>query len=190
MIGPHPPSTRFPQISADNVSAEIEREAASRLKAYPRLVQTMRMTPEASAIEQRLCEAWAADLRRWRSWAVPPLRLMPAQVHTLGFTWAERRAGIEHELDRRARLYPKWIAAGDLDAAEARQRTDRLTVLADIYDEGWDWHDTFGRRPLRQGMSRDPVDQADAECRQQWRAHVDHVLNARAGIQPQEQLAL
>jgi hypothetical protein len=39
-------------------------------------------------------------------------------------------------------------------------------------------------------MSRDPVDQADAECRQQWRAHVDHVLNARAGIQPQEQLAL
>ncbi|WP_327195935.1 hypothetical protein [Novosphingobium capsulatum] len=189
---PAPPSTRFPAITAAHVLAEIEREAASRLTVYPKMVQTMRLTAEAAALEQRLCEAWAADLRRWRDWtAQPPIGPMPAQRHTLGFTWADRREGITRELERRARLYPKWIAAAQLDPAEARQRTDRLTALADIYDEGFDWHDAFGRRPpFGKGMSIEPTDQADTECRAAWWEHVHQVTTARHGAQPQEQLAL
>lgn len=192
MIAPRYPSTRFPQVSATDVLAEIEREAASRLRAYPALIDKLRLTAEAAALDQRLCEAWAADMRRWRDWsATVPLRAMPAQAHMLGFTWADRRAGIARELDRRARLYPKWISAAQLNVDEARRRTDRLSALADLYDEGWDWHDTFGQRPpFGRGMSREPSSPAEAECRQQWHAHVTHVLAARAGGHQQEQLAL
>ncbi len=189
---PQPPSTRYPAITIDQVLAEIEREAQWRARAYPAMIQKMRLTAEAAALEQRLCEAWAADVRRYRTWAAtPPVPPHQPQARVLGFTWADRRQGLARELDRRARLYPKWIAAGRLDPAAAHLQTDRLTVLADIYDDGWDWHDTFGRRPpFGKGMSQEPADEADAECRHQWAAHVHHVHTARAGGQPQEQLAL
>lgn len=198
-----PPSPRFPDVSTADVLAEIEREAASRLRAHPAMVDKMRMTAEAATREQRLCEAWAADVRRWRDWtAGAPARWQaymagqqvprcPAQVHTLGFTWHDRRDGIARELERRARYYPRWIAAGQLDSAEAARRNDRLAVLAEIYDDGWDWHDTFGLHPtLGRTMGSEPTTPAEAECRAQWHAHVLHVLTARAGGHQQEQLAL
>lgn len=73
-------------------------------------------------------------------------RLYP--IATLGaFPWVTRWRGVQDELDRRARLYPGWIAKGQLTQAEADQRNQRLTAMLHLYDDMVDWHPSNGTRP-------------------------------------------
>lgn len=176
-------------MTAADILAEIQREAASRRAAYPRLIERLRLTESQALAEQQLCHAWAADVTRREAYLANPYPrpAPPLEVRVHGFTWAERRGGVQRELDRRARLYPKWIAAGELDQGEADTRTARLTALLDIYDDGWDWHDSFGRRfDLR---AQEP-DADQAEANRQWWAHFHETMARRNGAAAQESFAL
>jgi hypothetical protein len=91
MTPSHP--ARASAITIDQVLAEIEREAQSRARAYPAMIAEARLTAEAAALEQRLCQARAADARRYRDWAAtPPLRPHQPQARVLGFTAIASRA--------------------------------------------------------------------------------------------------
>lgn len=178
--------TTIPHV---DIATELHREAASRRRAYPGMIERLRLTQAQADVEQLLVATWLQDLERYAAYAAlpDPRPAPPLMERVNGFTWADRRAGVQRELDRRSRLYPKWIAAGDLDAAEAATRTARLTALLDFYDEGWDWHDSFGRRfDLR------PIDPTpdQAETNRQWLAHIHNTLSRRHGTPQQEALAL
>ncbi|WP_226019741.1 hypothetical protein [Novosphingobium sp. FKTRR1] len=179
-------------IALPEIAAEIAREAAARRATYPAMIARLKMTEQQAAAEYALCAAWSSDLARYADWmnrAAPRAPIVPvARQH--GFIWADRRHGITRELDRRARLYPRWIAAGQLDQAEADQRTARLSALADIYDDGFDWHDSFGTRPPfgRRFARDDDHTPAEAEAIRQWWTHVHATLSARYGTSQQEAL--
>ena len=187
-------SPRFPNVSYADIAAELSREAAARQRAYPAMIEQGRMTTEGAELGHAMVRALLEDLQRFTSYlALPAPRPhpMPHQLRTEGFTWAERRAGIAREQDQRARLYPRWIASARLDQAEAQRRNDRLAVMAEIYDDGLDWHDSFGTRPIFPLITANHVDDpAQRQALEQWLAHVHHVLAARAGQQDQQELAL
>lgn len=168
---------------------ELAREAAARRAAYPALIEKLRMTESGAAIEHALVATWRIDLARYVDFlALPFPRSAPAQLErSAGFTWADRRGGLQRELDRRARLYPKWIAAGQLDQVEADRRVARLSVMLEIYDNGWDWHDSFGRRP---NLSIVHPDAATRETNASWLSHYQSVMAHRHGTPAQEALAL
>lgn len=178
----------FPEIAA-----ELAREMASRRATYPRLITKIQMTGEQEQAGYALCAAWQADCARYavhlsqRPITTP---IVPVALQN-GFTWHDRRVGIARELDQRARLYPKWIDAMRLDPAEAARRTARLSAMADLYDEGYDWHDSFGTRPpfgfrfYAQDHTR-----AEKEAITQWWLHVHTTLAARQDTPLQVQLAV
>jgi hypothetical protein len=116
----HP--ARASAITIDQVLAEIEREAQSRARAYPAMIAEAapdRRSRRAGTAPVPSLGGRRAPLSRLGSHAA--LRPHQPQARVLGFT-ADRRQGLARELDRRARLYPKWIAAGTLDPAAATSR--------------------------------------------------------------------
>lgn len=187
-------SPRYPHVTYAMIAAELVRETMARCRTYPSMANQGRMTAEQVKVGLQMAEAWQEDLHRFTSYlALPAPRphAMPAEARTLGFVWAERRAAIERELAQRRRLYPRWIEAARLDPAEAQQRIDCLMVMAEIYDDGLDWHDSFGTRPIFALMRATRIeDPAQREAIDQWRAHVHQVLTARSGEQNQQELAL
>jgi hypothetical protein len=187
-------SPRYPHVTYAMIAAELTREGKARRRTYPGMIEQGRMTPEQAEHGYQLAAAWLEDVQRFTAYlALPAPRghAMPAEQRTLGFTWAERRAGIDRELGQRHRLYPRWIEAARLDAAEAQRRIDCLMVMAEIYDDGLDWHDSFGTRPIFPLLTANHVQEpAQREALAQWLAHVHHVLTARSGEQNQQELAL
>ena len=188
------PSVRHPHITWPALAAELEREAAARSRAYPAMIEQGRMTEDDAQQGRHMVAAWAEDLARLMAYlALPAPRphAMPHQPRTRGFTWAERRAALDREFAQRARLYPRWIASARLDPAEAQRRIDCLTVLAELYDDGLDWHDSFGTRPIFTLVTATRIDDpAQAEAIDQWLSHVHHTLTARSGADHQQELAL
>lgn len=180
-------------IPPHDIAQELTREMAARRATYPRMVERMRMTAEQMATEFALCSAWQADCARYGTWlasATPRAPIAPVALSG-GFSWAQRRSGLQRELDQRARLYPGWIAKGQLDPAAAAQRMARLAAMADLYDEGWDWHDTFGNRPpFGARMTAQDHTPAEAEAIRQWWHHAHRAIATRYGAPVQEQLAL
>lgn len=176
------------------IAAEIAREAQARRAAYPGMIARLKMTEQQAVAEIALCAAWAADVARWGDWLaqVPPRAPIAPVARQNGFSWADRRQGLARELDRRARLYPRWIAAGQLDQADADHRTACLATLAAVYDEGLDWHDSFGTRPPfgRRFAREQEHTPAEVEAIRQWWHHVHATLAARYGTPQQEALAL
>jgi hypothetical protein len=170
-------------IPIAEIAAELAREAAFRRAAYPRMVERLQMSRDQEQAGYALCAAWAADCTRYGAYlsSTPPLAPFAPVARSGGFTWHERRAGIARELDQRARLYPAWVAAGRLDAAEATLRNARLSAMAGLYDDGHDWHDSFGTRPPFGRMDEIHLPEPMREARQQWFAHVHHVLAMRHG---------
>lgn len=191
-------SPRYPQITYAMIAAELQREAQARRRTYPGMLEQGRMTPEQAEAGYQMAAAWLHDLCRFDAYlALPAPRphAMPAEARTpehLGaFTWAERRAALDRELGQRHRLYPRWVEAARLDPAEAQRRINCLTVMAEIYDDGLDWHDSFGTRPIFPLLTANHVQEpAQREALAQWLAHVHHVLTARSGEQNQQELAL
>lgn len=187
------PSTRHPHVTHAMIAAELAREAEARRRTYPAMIEQGRMTAEDAERGHAVCAAWADDIARVIAfWAAPfPRGAMPCQPRTRGFTWAERRSALDRELQQRARLYPRWIAQARLDAGEAQQRTQRLAAMADLYDEGLDWHDSFGTRPLFHLLTAPTIEDEDQrEALAQWRTHCNHVWSSRDGQQSQKELAL
>lgn len=180
-------------IPLPEIASELAREMASRRATYPRLVTKLQMTAAQEQAAYALCAAWQADCARYTahlSQTPPFVPLQPIQRQN-GFTWHERRFGITRELEQRARLYPKWIAALRLDPAQAARQIERLTAMATLYDEGHDWHDSFGQRPPfgRRFCASDHTP-AEREALTQWWRHVHQVHTTRYGAPHQEQLAL
>lgn len=193
-MAPQHHSPRYPGVTYADVAAELTREAAARRRAYPGMIEQGRMTAEDAEAGYRIAAAWLEDLARFVGYLqipAPRPHAMPFQYRTQGFTWAERRAAIAREQDQRARFFPRSIASARLDAAEAQRRNDRLAVMAEIYDDGLDWHDSFGTRPIFPLITANQVkDPAQREALEQWLAHVHHTLAARAGETDQQELAL
>lgn len=179
-------------IPLPEIASELAREMAFRRATYPRLVTKMQLTTEQEQAGYALCAAWQADCARYAAHlSQQPITTPIAPVALQnGFTWHDRRNGITRELEQRARLYPKWIDALRLDATEAARRIARLSAMADLYDEGFDWHDSFGTRPPFGRMDEIHLPDPIREARHQWFAHVHHVLATRHGTPQQEQLAL
>lgn len=187
-------SPRYPHVTYAMIAAELFRENQARHRTYPAMIEQGRMTAEQAEAGYQMALAWLEDVQRLTAYlALPAPRphAMPAEQRTLGLTWAERRAALDRELGQRARLYPRWIAAARLDPAEAQRRIDCLTAMAEIYDDGLDWHDSFGTRPIFPLLTANDVQEpAQREALAQWLAHVHHVLTARSGEQNQQELAL
>ncbi|KUR80942.1 hypothetical protein [Novosphingobium sp. FSW06-99] len=180
-------------IPHPEIAAELARELAARRAAYPRQVERLQMTQAQADTELALCAAWGADHARYAAvlTATPPIAPIAPVALSGGFTWAQRRGALRQELDRRAQHYPRWIAQGKLDQAEATRRVTRLSAMADLYDEGHDWHDSFGTRPPFGPRFYAPDHTApEAEALRQWWTHVHQTLATRHGSPIQEQLAL
>ena len=171
------------------IEHELHREIAARAATYPRMIEQARMTSAQAAEEQRLAQAWLLDWQRRAAWlALPIPRPLPQQqTHTLGFSWHDRITGVQRELDRRTRLYPGWIAKGQLREDEAARRTARLKALHQLYEEGWDWYDSFGRRP---DFRTEPQTPEIRETNRVWLDYVIETMERRAGVAPQQELVL
>lgn len=178
-------STRFPDVTLADVLDELRREQTARRRTYPQQVERCRMTQAEADHQLALVAGLIEDVNRYHTRCILQQALPPA---THGFTWAQRRATITRELAQRARLYPQWIASGKLDQADADRATMRLTALADIYDDGFDWHATNGLRVL---FGTDAKTEAEREAQNQWHHHYTTTMQARGYLPPaQEQLAL
>ncbi|HQS70029.1 MAG: hypothetical protein B7Y36_08405 [Novosphingobium sp. 28-62-57] len=175
----------------------ITRQAA-RHRLYPSSVQLGKMTQEEADYQIALIDAMIDDVTRWgRYLASPrvhrtaygnfrdPAALTPK---THSFTWHQRRAAITHELEYRARVYPDWIARGKLEQAEADRATRRLSAVADLYDDGFDWHARNGLRIL---FNVTPTTAAETEAQTDWWHHYRTVMQARGFMaSDQKELAL
>lgn len=179
-------------ITQPEIAQELARELAARRATYPAMVERMRMTSAAAEREISMAQAWQEDCARYAPWFTGGAPISPQRL-TRNFTWADRRRAIADELARRARLYPRWIAGGDLDQAEADQRNQRLAAMAHLYDIGFDYHDSFGTRPPfgpRMTAQDHTEAEAEAEAIRQWHAHVHQVLYTSTDQTQQKELAL
>jgi hypothetical protein len=171
------------------ILAEAVRELEARQSAYPGLVAKLRMSEAEATHGIAMATAWVEDARRWSDWlALPaPRPAFPHQERTRGFTWAQRIAAVEQEQARRAALYPGWIAKLMLTREEAGRRNQALAALHEGYEQGWDWHDPYGRRPDFHTEADTPEIR---EINDLWMAYVVETLNRRAGVVPQQELVL
>lgn len=178
-------STRHPAVRFADVLDELRRERDARRRTYPGMVQLGRMQQAEADHQLAIVDALIDDVTRYARWAGTGQPL-PAATHK--FNWHQRRAAIARELDYRARIYPRWIETGRIDAADAARNTERLTALAEIFDDGFDWH---ARNGLRIFHGYDPQTEAEHEAQQQWFTHFTTVMQARGLMPPaQEALAL
>lgn len=165
-------STRYPEVRIADALEELRRERAARERTYPNQIQLGRMTKAEADHQLALIEAIAEDVTRYGRFIAT--RRMEKPTHE--FTWHIRRAAIARELEQRRRLYPEWIAKGKLEQAEADKATNRLSAVADLYDDGWDWHARNGLRIL---FNATPANQAEAEAQAEWWTHYRTTMQAR-----------
>jgi hypothetical protein len=124
----------FPGITYAAITAEAERELASRRRTYPDRVQKCRMTQAEADYQIAIMAAIAADTRRMGH--IGPSE-MAAVTHT--FSWLDRRKALERELDMRDRLYPGWIANARMTQANAARQMSAMKAILWRYDCGFDW---------------------------------------------------
>ena len=126
--------TLFPGITYASMTAEAERELASRRRLYPDRVAHGRMKPEEAEYQIDIMAAIAADTVCMGIFglAVP----MPC-LHR--FSWTDRRRAIERELDMRDRFYPQWIASLRMTQANADRQMAAMKAILWRYDCGFDW---------------------------------------------------
>lgn len=175
-------STRYPEVRIADALEELRRERAARVRTYPGQIQLGRMTQPEADHQLALIDAIAEDVTRYGRFIAT--RRMEKATHE--FSWRMRRAAIARELDQRARLYPEWIAKGKLEQAEADKATRRLCAIADLFDDGWDWHARNGLRVL---AHQTPATAAEAEAQDEWHTHFRTVMQAR-GYMPADQKEL
>lgn len=177
-------STRYPEVRVPDALDELRRERAARRRTYPQQVQLGKMTQPEADHQIALVEALIDDVTRWARFLTS--RQIAPQSHQL--TWHQRRAAIARELEYRARVYPQWIALGKLEPAEAEKATRRLSAIADLFDDGFDWHARNGLRIL---FNATPATSAETEAQTEWHTHYRTVMQAR-GFMPldQKELAL
>lgn len=177
-------STRHPGVRFADALDELRRELAARRRTYPDWITRGRMTQAEADHQLALFEAIAADVERYARFVSTRQLAPPAHK----FSWHLRREALRREADLRARIFPEWIAKGRLDQAEADRRTAALAAVADLFDDGFDWHASNGLRVL---LDVTPTNAAQAEAQGQWWAHYTTVMQARGLMAPaQEALAL
>lgn len=118
-------------ITHDAIGGELAREADHRAAVYKVEVAKGRMTRAQADYGQAIFETMAMDIRRMAR-SQPP-------ADNPRFTWGERRDALLREMDRRAALYPEWIAKGRLTPQTARRRTECLAAALDAYEGGLDY---------------------------------------------------
>ncbi len=165
-------STRYPEVRIADALEELRRERAARARTYPNQIQLGRMTQPEADHQLALIDAIADDVTRYGRFIAT--RRQEKAGHN--FTWHQRRAAIARELDQRARLYPDWIVKGKLDQAEADRAVARLSAVADLFDDGWDWHARNGLRIL---LGATPTNAAEAQAQDEWRTHYRTVMQSR-----------
>ena len=128
--------TLFPGVTYAGMTAEAERELASRRRLYPDRVATGRMKREEAQFQTDIMAAIAADTVRMGIFgSTDP---MPC-LHR--FSWTDRRRAIERELDMRDRFYPVWVASLRMTQANADRQMAAMKAILWRYDSGFDWPD-------------------------------------------------
>lgn len=171
------------------IAAELGREHAARTNLTGRRVDEGRMTRRDAERALALVAAWQRDLERERTRRAT-IPLAPAPPAPCSFTWRERRDGLLHELALRARLYPQWIAADRLAAADAAHRTRCLEALLELYEAGLDWPADPDARitlTLEIGVRRGEIDPAHPDLPA---GHVALIARLAPHLLPQKELAL
>ncbi|WP_374414254.1 hypothetical protein [Novosphingobium colocasiae] len=172
------PHYAFPDVTFADLRAELAREIALRRAAYPRMIEKGRMTRADADRQLALFAALAEDVERIRAAEEAFRATFPGRPYQRPapaahrFTWAQRRAALTHELDRRARLYPDWIAAGRLTQDQADRQVRHLACIRALYEGGFDWIET------------DPA-RGSGGVHREWRA-IETEIAARDGRAQQE----
>ncbi len=127
------------------IVGEIEREMHHRRSAYPRHVAKGQKSPEEAEHEIDLMAAIHADLAtlllldRWYlSRSVDHARELDeaqrrAADRIAPCGWSALVACLRREIDLRRRYYPRWIAAGSLQADDARRQLERIEAAHFLY---------------------------------------------------------
>lgn len=165
-------STRYPEVRVADALEELRRERAARLRTYPSQIDRGRMTQADADHQIALLDAVAESVTRWGHFLVRRER----QPSESPYSWHQRRSAIARELEQRARLYPEWIALGKLAQSDADKATRRLAAIADLYDDGWDWHARNGLRIL---FDVTPANAAEAQAQAEWWDHYRTTCQAR-----------
>jgi len=135
-----------PDLPLAAVRREVERELAERLRLYPQRIGAGRMTPEDADRGTAIARAWLEDCER-----IHHVRQGTPRARQHNVAWAVRRQALVRELELRARSYPRMVADGRLHQADADARTNALTALRRIYEDGFDWTASNGARPAFYG---------------------------------------
>ena len=135
-----PAHRAFPNVTYSQLRAELQREADYRRRTYPQMIAKGNMTQAEADWQQAIIAAIAQDLEAVIARADHGTRLHP-------FTWHEKRAALTRELAQRARLYPGWIAKGNMTAEAGHHQRDCLAAMLAIYGEGWGWRAANGVPP-------------------------------------------
>lgn len=184
-------STRHPTVRFADAMDELRREVAARRRTYPDWITRGRITQAEADHQTALFEALIDDVGRYALFVAhnAAFKGKPIQPPTHSFTWHQRRSAIARELDQRARLYPQWVEKGRMQQSDATRRTDCLAAIADLFDDGFDWHAHNGLRGTY--LNVNPTTPAEEQAQADWWAHYTTVMQARGHMAPaQEQLAL
>lgn len=134
-----------PAITLEHVAAELAREHRQRAEFYPGRVAKGNMLQRDADHELAIAAAWLDDVSRMAAaWG----NGHPPEPSRFAFTWHDRRAALQRELELRARFYPEWIAKGRLAETDAAHRTACLEALLAIYEDGFDWRGSDGKTPF------------------------------------------
>jgi hypothetical protein len=171
------PSRRYPDVTLAQLRAELARERAARARLYPRRIEQGHMSQHQADHELALIGALVADLER-----IAHIGPVPPASHDL--SWRDRRDAIARELAWRGHVYPRWIDLGRLSQDDADHRTACLEALADVFDEGFDWHASNGAAPaFHETVPTAEQRQARFEWDEHWRG-----VEARRAPPQQEEL--
>lgn len=173
-------STRHPEIRFADALAELRREIEARRRTYPDWIARGRMNQAEADYQLALFEAIAADVERYARFVAT--RQLAERTHE--YTWYQRREALRREADYRGRIYPRWIDEGRLEQAEADRRTAALDAIADLYDDGFDWHARNGRRIF---LGHEATTPAEREAQAEWHTHYTTVMQARGDMAADQQ---
>jgi len=142
-----PMPSRFPGVTFAAIAAELTRELGQRPAAYDRMIAKGSMTRAEADWQIAVAQAWREDCIRFAQAHAPIEQGLP-MLNPLGLeashqiAWSDRRAALQRELAYRARLYPGWIAKGNLLASDATHRTVCLEAMLALYEDGLDFPGT------------------------------------------------